>query len=89
MSSEMNPAAEDVIACVLAGDDEVTDENVVMADRIAAALRKSGFTFDARGITYTIALLDEPEVDNDPTLLVFRDDDEEPLVSIHLTEGTR
>jgi hypothetical protein len=33
---------------------------------------------------FTVAILDEAEVDNDPTLLVFRGDEEEAAVTIHL-----
>lgn len=35
---------EDVIALTLAGDDEVTDEIVAMADRILSDLQASGFS---------------------------------------------
>lgn len=44
-------------------------------------------TFHARGVTYKVALLDEQEVETDPTLLLFRGDEEDALVTIHLTPG--
>lgn len=44
-------------------------------------------TIHARGITYKVALLDDPEVELDPTLLLFRGDEEEAVVTIHLTPG--
>jgi hypothetical protein len=56
--TEMHPEPGDVIACVLAGDDEVTDENVATADQILEALRASGFTVTETG---------DPVIDlNDP-----------------------
>ena len=38
-----NPSHEDIIAVTLAGDDEVTDANVYLADRIVDALAVAGF----------------------------------------------
>ena len=43
--------------------------------------------FTARGVSYKIGLLDEPEVDLDPTLLVFREDEEEAIFTMHLDPG--
>jgi hypothetical protein len=39
--------------------------------------------FDVRGVTYKIALLDDGLV-IDPTLLLFREDEEEAIATIHL-----
>lgn len=44
-------------------------------------------TIHARGIAYKLALMDDPEVETDPTLLLFRGDEEEAAVTIHLTPG--
>jgi hypothetical protein len=41
-------------------------------------------TFTVDGVAYVITVMQEPEVANDPTLLLFRGDDEEPLVTLHL-----
>ena len=43
-----NPGPEDIIACTLVGDDEVTDEAVALADRILADLEEAGFVVTAR-----------------------------------------
>ena len=40
--------------------------------------------FTVRGVSYKIGLLDEAEVDLDPTLLVFREDEEEAIFTMHL-----
>lgn len=45
--------------------------------------------FVSRGINYSITLLDEgADVDTDPTLLLFREDEEEAVVTVHLTPHT-
>jgi hypothetical protein len=44
--------------------------------------------FQARGVNYNVVLLDETDVDTDPTLLVFREDEEIAVATIHLTPGS-
>ena len=43
-----DPGPEDIIACTLVGDDEVTDEAVALADRILADLKEAGFVVVVR-----------------------------------------
>ena len=43
--------------------------------------------FMSQGHHYTIGLLEEEQVDTDPTLLLFRDDEEEAVATIHLRPG--
>lgn len=40
--------------------------------------------FTVRGHTYRIHLLDEREVDTDPTLVIYRDQEEVPIITAHL-----
>lgn len=37
-----------------------------------------------RNTQYRVVVLDEPEVDLDPTLCVYRDLEEEPIATVHL-----
>jgi hypothetical protein len=39
---------------------------------------------EVRGVRYVITVLDEPELETDPTLLIFREDEEEAIVTAHL-----
>jgi len=43
--------------------------------------------FTSEGHHYTIGLLEEEQVDTDPTLLLFRDDEEEAVATVHLRPG--
>lgn len=45
------------------------------------------FVFEARGVTYKMTVLDDG-LTHDPTLLVFRNDEEEPVVTAHLRPGS-
>lgn len=40
--------------------------------------------FVVNDIEYKLALLNDPEVSTDPTLLLFREDEEEAIATIHL-----
>ena len=40
--------------------------------------------FNARGLTYTVHLLDDLEVLSDPTVLVFREDESVAIATVHL-----
>ena len=40
-----------------------------------------------RGIEYKMAVLDDDEVELDPTLLIFRELEEEAVATVHLTPG--
>ena len=43
------------------------------------------FQFQSDGTIYTIVINDErPDMDLDPTLAVFRGDEEEPVATLHL-----
>jgi hypothetical protein len=43
-------------------------------------------TFDIDGVQYKVGLLDErPDVDHDPTFLLFRGDEEEAVVTVHIS----
>lgn len=43
------------------------------------------YWFISDGVTYTISIVDErPDMELDPTLNVFRGDEEEPIVTLHL-----
>lgn len=42
----------------------------------------------AVGHTFSICIVDDEEVPGDPTILVFRDDEEAPVAVIHLDNET-
>ena len=42
-------------------------------------------TFEVRGTSYSLTVLDDEGLTNDPTLLIFREDEEEAFVTAHLT----
>lgn len=45
-----------------------------------------GITFQIDGDTYQIDIADErPDMDLDPTLAIFRNDEEEPIATVHLS----
>lgn len=44
------------------------------------------YAINLRGETWKLTVLDEGEVDNDPTLLVFLEDEEAARVTAHLND---
>ena len=46
-------------------------------------------SFTIRGRRYKVGYLDEPDVDTDPTILIFRDDEEVAIATIHLDPTAR
>jgi hypothetical protein len=47
----------------------------------------SPIDFTVRGIAYKLAILDDGDIDLDPTLLIFRELEEEAIVTLHLNPG--
>jgi len=47
---------------------------------------QSSATFKARGIPYRVSVIDD-ELKTDPTVLIFRENEEIAVATIHLTPG--
>ncbi|MEO6326076.1 MAG: hypothetical protein ABIQ65_15730 [Thermoanaerobaculia bacterium] len=46
-----------------------------------------GYEFVIRNRKYQMIVLEEEDVEGDPTMCVYDDQDDEPIVSIHLAEA--